>query len=267
MIPNELHPWPPLIAFVLNLDSTEVVSLIDSTGLSVDWELTAKDDISNKTRKRAYRLRLDASFRALDDDSQLRAAWTLTRELLDRHPEIDEPLRAKLAEIGWRIDTGKLVPGSSPIRELLLTQGTEYDSYRAIKKIIQEAKQSISIVDPYLDGTIFTMLATSSASALSIKLLTAKVPSDFDLEGAKFRKQFPQFGIEAHKTSDFHDRFMIIDDSRCWHIGASIKDAGGKAFMISELEDAANRHALKQAFDSSWILSQVNILPHKTNKQ
>lgn len=261
MIPNELHPWPPLLAFVLNLDSTEVVSLIDSTGLTVDWALSGNDDFSNKTRKRAYRPRLDASFRALDDASQLRAAWILTRELLKRHPQTEEPLRAKLAEIGWRIDAGKLVPGSCPIRELLLTQGTEYDSYRAIKQVFQEAKQSITIVDPYLDGTVFTMLATSSSLDLSVKLLTSKVPADFALEGGKFRKQFPQFTIEARKTSNFHDRFIIINDSRCWHIGASIKDAGGKTFMISELEDTTNRDALKQAFDASWNLGHAITIP------
>lgn len=259
--PTELHPWPPLLALVLDLDSTEVVCLIDNTGLVVDWALSGNDDFSNKTRKRAYRPRLDASFRALDDAAQLRAAWILTQELLKSHPETEEPLRAKLAEIGWRIDAGKLVPGSSPIRELLLTQGTEYDSYRAVKQVIQEAKQWIAVVDPYLDGTIFTMLATSSSPALSVKLLTAKVPADFALEGAKFRKQFPQFSIEARKTNDFHDRFIIVDDRRCWHIGASIKDAGGKTFMISELEDSTNRDALKQAFASSWNLGQGIIIP------
>lgn len=258
---TKLHPWPPLLAFVLDLDSTEVVSLIDSTGLAVNWELFGNDDFSNRTRKRAYRPRIDASFRALDESAQLRAAWILTLELLKRHPKTEEPLRAKFAEIGWSIDAGKLVPGSSPVRELLLTQRTEYDSYVAIKQIIQEATISIAVVDPYLDGTMFLMLATSPATALSVKLLTSKVPLDFALEGAKFRKQFPQFTIEAHRTSDFHDRFIIVDDSRCWHIGASIKDAGGKTFMVSELEDASNRDALKQAFTTSWDLGQAINIP------
>ena len=256
MIATELHPWPPLLALVMDLDSTEVVSLIDSTGLVVEWALSGNDDYSNKTRKRAYRPRLDAAFRSLDDSAQLRAAWILTRELLQRHPDYEEQVRSKLAEIGWRIDAGTLVPSSSPIRELLFMQGTEYDSYRAIKRVIQEAKQCVAIVDPYLDGTIFAMLATSSSPTLSVKLLTAKVPPDFALEGGKFRKQFPRFTIDARKTSSFHDRFIIVDDSRCWHVGASIKDAGGKTFMISELEDATNCDALKQAFDSSWSAGQ-----------
>lgn len=261
MIPAELHPWPPLIAIVSDLDSTEVVSLIDSTGLTVDWALSGNDNVSNKTRKRAYRPRLDVSFHALDYDAQLRVAWILTRELLKRHPESEELLRAKLAEIGWRIEAGKLIPGSSPIRELFLTQGTEYDSYRAIKQVINAAKQSIAVVDPYLDGSIFTMLATSSSSALSVKLLTAKVPTDFSVEAAKFRKQFAQFTIDARKTSDFHDRFIIVDDRRCWHIGASIKDAGGKTFMISELEDATNRDALRHAFSLSWDKGSIVAFP------
>jgi hypothetical protein len=245
----------------MGFDSTEVVSLIDSTGLVVDWALSRNDDYSNMTRKRAYRPRLDSSFRALNDSAQLRAAWILTQELLKRHPETEEPLRAKLSEIGWDIDSGKLAPRSSPVRELLLSQGTEYDSYRAIKQIIQEAKQSIAVVDPYLDGTIFTMLTSSSSPALSVKLLTAKVPADFALEGGKFRKQFLQFTIEARKTADFHDRFIIVDNSRCWHIGASIKDAGGKTFMISELEDATNRDALRQAFMLSWNKGSVVSIP------
>ena len=261
ILPSELHPWPPLLTLVMDLESTEVVALIDSTGLIVDWALTDVDDYSNKTRKRAYRPRLDTAFRAIDDASQLRVAWILTRELLLHHPETEEPLRAKFAEIGWRIDCGKLVPGSSPIQELLLTQGTEYDSYRAIKQIIREAKLSIAVVDPYLDGTIFTMLATSPSPAMKVKLLTTKVPSDFALEGGKFQKQFPQFAIEARKTTDFHDRFIIVDDHRCWHIGASIKDAGGKTFMISELADEANRDALKQAFAQSWTSGQAICMP------
>ncbi len=252
-IPTELHPWPPLLAFVLDLDSTDVVSLIDRTGITVDWELFGNDAFSNKTRNRAYRPRIDKAFRGLAEDTQLRVAWILTKDLLQRRPQVEEPLRAKLAEIGWQIDAGKLVPGSSPTRELFLTQGTEYDSYRAIKQVIQEAKQTIAVVDPYLDSTIFTMLATMSAPTLAVMLLTAKVPSDFALEGGKFLKQFSNFSIEARKTADFHDRFIIADNHRCWHIGASIKDAGGKTFMISELEDEANRDALRKAFAQSWI--------------
>lgn len=38
-------------------------------------------------------------------------------------------------------------------------------------------------------------------------------------------------------SDDFHDRFLILDNRDLFHIGASIKDAGRKAFEISITED------------------------------
>lgn len=38
-------------------------------------------------------------------------------------------------------------------------------------------------------------------------------------------------------TCVFHDRFLIIDETTAYHIGASIKDAGKKCFAISRIED------------------------------
>ena len=39
-------------------------------------------------------------------------------------------------------------------------------------------------------------------------------------------------------TGVFHDRFLIIDDKKAYHIGASLKDAGKKCFAISLLNDS-----------------------------
>ncbi len=36
------------------------------------------------------------------------------------------------------------------------------------------------------------------------------------------------------------DRFMILDEITCYHIGSSIKDAGNKSFAISKIEDKQN---------------------------
>ena len=37
-------------------------------------------------------------------------------------------------------------------------------------------------------------------------------------------------------TTDFHDRFLIIDDKEVYLIGAPIKDAGKKSFAITKIE-------------------------------
>lgn len=43
--------------------------------------------------------------------------------------------------------------------------------------------------------------------------------------------------MSVKTTTDFHDRFLIIDKVEVYHIGASIKDAGKKSFGITEIED------------------------------
>jgi len=251
-LPASLHPWPPIVALVFELDADAVVSLVDSAGLRVEWGLSEEAGFSNTTRKRAYRPRIDAAYYALDDEHQLRVAWILIKDLLRRHPKTEEAVRSRLAEIGWRIDAGKLVPSTTSIRELLFVQGTEYDSFRAIQQIMREARDSLEIIDPYLDGTIFGMLGALPTQELAVRLLTAKPPYDFALEGGKFQSQFSTISVDARKTTDFHDRFIVLDNRRCWHLGASIKDAGTKTFMISKLEDETNCAALRKAFCESW---------------
>ncbi|WP_455126915.1 hypothetical protein [Pseudoramibacter alactolyticus] len=51
----------------------------------------------------------------------------------------------------------------------------------------------------------------------------------------KFKAQYPKLSVKT--TTDFHDRFMIIDKAEVYHIGASIKDAGKKSFGITKIED------------------------------
>jgi hypothetical protein len=35
-----------------------------------------------------------------------------------------------------------------------------------------------------------------------------------------------------------HDRFLILDNTEIYHIGASIKDLGKKCFGFTQMEDA-----------------------------
>ena len=52
---------------------------------------------------------------------------------------------------------------------------------------------------------------------------------------------------------------MILDGQRCFHIGASIKDAGKKAFL-SEAEDPNNRTALMTQATQTWTAANAYII-------
>lgn len=51
----------------------------------------------------------------------------------------------------------------------------------------------------------------------------------------KFNAQYPKLSVKT--TTDFHNRFLIIDKTEVYHIGASIKDVGKKSFGITKIAD------------------------------
>jgi hypothetical protein len=54
-----------------------------------------------------------------------------------------------------------------------------------------------------------------------------------DLE--KHNQQYPVINLIENRSS--HDRFLMIDDTMLYHIGASLKDLGNKCFAFSRMDD------------------------------
>ena len=71
-------------------------------------------------------------------------------------------------------------------------------------------------------------------------------------EKSLFSKQYSNLHIEDKISTDFHDRFLIIDKSYFFHLGASIKDAGRKVFMINKIEDKAISSEVIKSFKQRW---------------
>jgi hypothetical protein len=248
---SRLHPWGVIAALTFELDSDEVVEIISFAGLPVDWSLTEKQEYSHSTRKRAYRPRVDGALSDLSASEKLRVCWVVSSELMRRHPEREESLRDRLTAIGWTLDGGVIRLASGDVEELFFPRGSEHDAYVTLREIAGSARASITIVDPYADSSALTILATCE-TALEIRILSHKVPKDFAHEIAKFQKQHSPRSVEVRRTSEFHDRFVLIDNSRCFHIGASIKDAGLRAFMVSQVQDPANIRSLLEQVAKSW---------------
>ena len=51
----------------------------------------------------------------------------------------------------------------------------------------------------------------------------------------QFKKQYGQLDI-IH-NDDFHDRYLIIDDSICYSLGASLNYMGKRVFSVNLIED------------------------------
>jgi hypothetical protein len=137
-------------------------------------------------------------------------------------------------------------------REAFFMKGADHDAYTHIRSPLQLAKTSLFIIDPYMDGSIYLMLGTVAAAPIAVQIMTSKAPTDFGLEGQKFVKQHPGFTLEIRKTKEFHDRFVIVDDRKCYLLGASIKDAGNKGFTIVPMEDFSIVSLIKNYANQVW---------------
>ena len=65
-------------------------------------------------------------------------------------------------------------------------------------------------------------------------LFIHKIIAQLQLDLNKHNDQYPPIEARTYKSS--HDRFLIIDNTEVYHIGASLKDLGKKMFAFSKLE-------------------------------
>ena len=134
--------------------------------------------------------------------------------------------------------------------QVFLPAGSSHDAYVEIRRIIQTATVEILIVDTYVDETLWTLLTNLPAST-KIRIMTTQMKGDFVLEAQKFVAQHGNT-IEVRKTQQYHDRFLIVDSGRVWHLGASIKDAGRKAFALSEFASPAISAGVRTDVENTW---------------
>jgi hypothetical protein len=111
--------------------------------------------------------------------------------------------------------------------------GQIFDAYVLANKIIKSAKQSIVLIDNYIDESVLTILGKKSKNA-KVTLLTKSISKQLELDIAKFNQQYP--AMEAKIFTVSHDRFLIIDGKDIYHLGASLKDLGKKWFAFSKME-------------------------------
>jgi hypothetical protein len=207
---SELDPWRVILGHLFELDSYYIPEIIDKTGMVVDWTLTEREDHSHKYRKAAYRPRINAAYDSLSEQDRLRVSYIVASEVADRVRA--DALNATLEKIGWRLEQGRLIPTMADVKELFFPKDTQHDAYVEIRKLFQKAIGSITVVDPYPDSSVLIVLSTISTSSLKVRLLTHKIPSDFPQETRKFLAQHTNFTLEARRSKEFHDRFILLDN-------------------------------------------------------
>ena len=99
-----------------------------------------------------------------------------------------------------------------------------------------------------LDAILSVGYRVNSKNATLFRQWANKVLKEYLLKGhvvnyrleqmdTRLQKHNSQYQlIEVHVCKKCHDRFLIIDGTDIWHIGASLKDLGKKMFAFSRLD-------------------------------
>jgi len=132
--------------------------------------------------------------------------------------------------------------------------GQVFDAYELASKIIRSAKQSIVLIDNYINENTLTHLAKKK-KGVKVLLLSKNLGKQLTLDVQKANEQYGNFELKTFAKS--HDRFLIIDNTEVYHLGASLKDLGKKWFAFSKLDAASV---------SSIIQSVAGVMPPESKK-
>lgn len=137
---------------------------------------------------------------------------------------------AKLENINQQIDFF-VRTSLSPI-EGVFHNGQIFDAYKFATDLIKSANKSLVLIDNYIDESVLLMLSKRK-SGVTADIYTYPISQTLRQDLQKHNRQYSPINIHNHSTS--HDRFLIIDDTEVYHIGASLKDLGKKLFAFSKL--------------------------------
>ncbi len=155
-------------------------------------------------------------------------------------------LEHTVAEHSRKIDF--FVRTSLPPVEGVFYDGQIFDAYKFATDLIRSVGKSLLLMDNYIDESVLLMLS-KRRSGVSATVYTQKITAQLQLDIERHNRQYPPVEIRIYNKC--HDRFLIIDNTEVYHIGASLKDLGKKMFAFSRMDIPAD--TITKMFESRDI--------------
>lgn len=127
----------------------------------------------------------------------------------------------------------KKLDANIPPVQGIFYDGQVFDAYRFVSDLMRKAKQSVVLIDNYVDDTVLTLL-DKREDGVTATIYTQRISNQFQLDVDRHNTQYPH--IEIKQFNKAHDRFLLIDDE-VYHIGASIRDLGKKWLGFTLMRD------------------------------
>ena len=120
-------------------------------------------------------------------------------------------------------------------RQKVFFDGQVYDAFELLVSLVQRAEREVLLIDGYVDsGTLNVLAKKNDGVGAVIWTRPGSRLTQGDIE--TFNAQYPWLDVRC--TEAFHDRFLILDGTEGYLVGASLKDAGKKCFAVVRIEDS-----------------------------
>jgi hypothetical protein len=136
-----------------------------------------------------------------------------------------------------------------------VSKGSLFEYFDEIRKAVEGAKQDVFFVDHYLDAEFVSRYLPHIMPGVSARLLSReKLPTLLPAVDAFVQQH--KLTVQVRSASNFHDRYVFIDEAICYQSGASFKD-GAKAAptTLTQITDAFL--AVSQTYENLWNGAKV----------
>lgn len=201
-------------------------------------DLVVKDSLTTKSDGKTYRVKyynldviISVGYRVKSQRGTQFRQWAnkALKDYLLKGYAINqriEQLEKTVASHSEKIDF--FVRTSLPPVEGIFYDGQIFDAYKFATDLIRSAKKSVVIIDNYVDESVLLMLSKRD-NGVSATIYTHKISAQLQLDLDKHNDQYPPINIRTY--SQAHDRFLILDNTEVYHIGASLKDLGRSCLL------------------------------------
>ena len=137
--------------------------------------------------------------------------------------------------------------GEAPVH--IIKSGKNFEAIKLFEDFLHNEIKGgeIKICDSHISSS--TLMPFSDLKLKKIRIITSKIhdKEKFDEYAQKMLKQ--EISIEVKENDKIHDRF-ILNNNKCWNIGASIKDLGNKDTIIKEISEVFD--SMNSLFEERW---------------
>ena len=209
-----------------------------------------KDYILESQEAIAYKESLGLALKVTENAQQISQIKNEVKRLESKINNIDQELDTTIT----KSEITKVIQGLSKTieqRECVLMDGKPMSASEVYINIYKSAKESIYIIDNYID--IRTLRHLQKVKPNTEIIIFSDNLGNFlhQNDYQNFQKEYSNLAIKFIKTNGkIHDRFIILDyDTKneiIYHSGASEKDAGGRMSAITKFREDDLKEKFKE---------------------